>query len=59
MVASVGSDVVLLIPLAWLLGLTLGWGLNGVFIAWIAFAVGYWAVIHVRYRTGRWRTAEV
>lgn len=59
MVASVGSDVVLLIPLAWMLGLTLGWGLNGVFIAWIAFAVGYWAVIHVRYRTGRWRTAEV
>ena len=59
MVASVGSDIVALIPLAWLLGLALGWGLNGVFIAWIAFACGYWAVIHLRYRTGRWPTAEV
>lgn len=59
LVASVGADIVLLIPLAWLLGLALGWGLNGVFIAWIAFAAGYWAVIHVRYRTGRWATADV
>ena len=59
LLASVGSDIVLLIPLAWLFGLVLGWGLNGVFIAWIAFAAGYWALIYIRYRTGRWKTADV
>lgn len=57
MAASFLADFVLLIPLAWLLGLHLGWGLNGIFLAWLAFGLGYSALLYRQYRTGRWRTA--
>jgi len=59
MLASFTADFLLLIPLAWLLGLRLGLGLNGIFLAWIAFGIGYWAILHRRYRTGAWRSAAI
>ncbi|GIH23599.1 MATE family efflux transporter [Acrocarpospora phusangensis] len=39
MIASIAGDYLVLIPLAWLLGLTLGFGLTGIYVAWIAFTV--------------------
>ncbi|MEV7512161.1 MATE family efflux transporter [Streptomyces sp. NPDC091201] len=49
MVASVISDYVLLIPLGWFLGLGLGLGLPGLYLAWTAFAVLYAGLVHLRH----------
>ncbi|MBM9466577.1 hypothetical protein [Nakamurella leprariae] len=58
LVASVGSDAVLLTASGWL-GLALGWGMDGVFVAWIGFGIADGVIVGARRRTGRWRTAEV
>ncbi|MEG3627832.1 MATE family efflux transporter [Streptomyces poriticola] len=50
MTASVTADYTLLIPLGWLLGIHLGLGLPGLYLAWTAFAVLYALLIHLRYR---------
>jgi len=56
---STASSYLVMVPLAWLLAVVLGWGLTGVYAAGIAFfaarTVGAWW----RYRQGLWRTAEV
>ncbi|MFH0515609.1 MATE family efflux transporter [Streptomyces sp. M41] len=57
MTASVTADYTMLIPLGWLLGVHLGLGLPGLYLAWTAFAVLYAVLIHLRYRL-RFRTGE-
>ena len=58
LVASLAGDA-FLVPLAWLLGLTLGLGLRGLMLAWLAYGLVFVAVSWWRYRTGRWRTSTV
>ncbi|MBX9362999.1 MATE family efflux transporter [Streptomyces sp. WAC04114] len=50
MTASVTADYTTLIPLGWLLGVHLGLGLPGLYLAWSAFALLYALLIHLRYR---------
>ncbi|MEU6311518.1 MATE family efflux transporter [Streptomyces sp. NPDC047014] len=50
LVASVTSDYLLLIPLGWLLGVRLGMGLPGLYLAWTAFGLLYCALLLPRYR---------
>ncbi|MBG0857019.1 MATE family efflux transporter [Streptomyces spinoverrucosus] len=57
MTASVTSDYTLLIPLGWLLGVHLGLGLPGLYLAWTAFAALYALLLHLRYRR-RFRSAD-
>ena len=56
---STASSYVVMVPLAWLLAVEVGWGLPGVYIAGIAFFGARTAGAWWRYRQGTWRTAEV
>ena len=56
---STASSYLVMVPLAWLLAVPVGWGLPGVFIAGIAFFAARTAGTWWRYRQGIWRTAEV
>ena len=56
---STASSYLVMVPLAWLLGVQVGWGLPGVYIAGIAFFAARTAGAWWRYRQGIWRTAEV
>ena len=58
LVASLAGDA-FLVPLAWLLALTLGLGLRGLMLAWLAYGLVFVAVSWWRYRTGSWRTSTV
>ncbi|GAB3108514.1 MATE family efflux transporter [Streptomyces calidiresistens] len=50
MVASVTGDYLLLIPLGWFLGVHLGWGLPGIYTAWLGFSLLYGLLLHLRFR---------
>ncbi|MFI6284412.1 MATE family efflux transporter [Streptomyces sp. NPDC051018] len=50
MIASVTSDYLLLIPVAWILGVHTGLGLPGLYTAWTAFAALYAFLLHRRHR---------
>ncbi|QFG26238.1 MATE family efflux transporter [Actinomadura sp. WMMB 499] len=52
MIASVAADYTALIPLAWLLGVHLGHGLPGLYVAWSAFGAVYSALLYRRHRRG-------
>ncbi|MFE0153593.1 MATE family efflux transporter [Nonomuraea sp. NPDC059007] len=52
MLANVACDYLLLIPLSWLLGLTLGLGLPGIYLAWNAFAILLAVLVGLRARRG-------
>ncbi len=52
MLASVTGDYAALIPLAWLLGVYLGLGLPGLYLAWMAFGALYSLLLGRRYRRG-------
>lgn len=47
------------LPLGYLFGVILGWGLPGIYIANILDAAGRATVNYLRFRTGRWRSIEV
>ncbi|TDB88667.1 MATE family efflux transporter [Actinomadura sp. KC216] len=53
MVASVVGDYAALIPLAWLLGVHLGLGLPGLYLAWTAFGALYSLLLRRRHRQAR------
>ena len=59
MTASLVGDYAVLVPLAWLLGVHLGWGLSGIFVAWLGFGLVVLALVYRKYRTGAWRTSAV
>ncbi|GII89276.1 MATE family efflux transporter [Sphaerisporangium siamense] len=50
MIVSVACDYAVLIPLGWVLGVLFGLGLPGLYAAWIAFAVLFAALLHIRSR---------
>ena len=56
---STASSYVVMVPLSWLLAITFGWGLTGVYVAGIAFFAARTAGAWLRYRQGNWRTAEL
>jgi Na+-driven multidrug efflux pump len=47
------------LPLGYLFGVVLGWGLPGIYISNVLDAAGRATVNYLRYRTGRWRTIKV
>jgi putative MATE family efflux protein len=55
MVAATAGAYACELPLAWLLGPHLGWGLAGVYLAAVAYWVVRWALTAARYRAGAWR----
>ncbi len=56
MLASLLADL-FLVTLAWLLGIRFGLGLNGIFLAWLAWGLVFLARIWWRYHAGDWRTS--
>ena len=56
LVASVAGDA-FLVPLAWLLAISLGLGLRGLMLAWVAYGLVFVAVSWWRYHAGAWRTS--
>ena len=56
---STASSYLVMVPLAWLLAVELGWGLRGIYVAGIAFFAARTAGTWWRYRQGTWRKAEV
>ena len=56
---STASSYLVMVPLSWLLGDAVGWGLPGIYVAGIAFFAARTAGAWWRYRQGAWRTAEV
>lgn len=56
---STASSYLVMVPMAWLLVVQVGWGLPGVYVAGIAFFAARTAGAWWRYRQGTWRTAEV
>ncbi|WP_018657393.1 MATE family efflux transporter [Actinomadura flavalba] len=53
MIASIASDYLVLIPLAWLLGVHLGYGLHGLYLSWTAFALTYTALLALHHHRSR------
>ncbi|MFE0151033.1 hypothetical protein ACFWY5_28055 [Nonomuraea sp. NPDC059007] len=56
MIANVAGDYLVLIPLSWILGLTFGLGLQGIYLAWVAFTAVL--AILLRMRTRRMVASE-
>ena len=56
---STVSSYLVMVPLSWLLAVTFGWGLTGVYGAGIAFFGARTAGAWWRYRQGAWRTTEI
>ena len=56
---STASSYLVMAPLSWLLAISFGWGLTGVYVAGIAFFAARTAGAWLRYRQGNWRTAEI
>ncbi|GAA4208702.1 hypothetical protein GCM10022252_74220 [Streptosporangium oxazolinicum] len=48
MIANVAGDYLVLIPLSWLLGLTFGFGLPGIYAAWTAFTIMLALLLRIR-----------
>jgi Na+-driven multidrug efflux pump len=47
------------LPIAWLFGITLGFGLGGVYFGWVADTLVVAGLNWARYRTGRWQQRKV
>lgn len=56
MIGNVAGDYLVLVPLAWFLAVPGGWGLPGIYVAWVAFtvvlAIFLGARVRVRLRVG-------
>lgn len=48
-----------LVPLAWLLGITLGFGLPGIWAAAVVYVIGLSSVMIWKFRTGDWQSIEL
>jgi Na+-driven multidrug efflux pump len=47
------------LPVAWLFGITLGFGLGGVYLGWVVDTVVLAGLNWARYRTGGWKKRRV
>ncbi len=47
------------LPLAWLFGITLGFGLAGIYLGWVIDSIVTASLNWLRYRTGRWQQRRV
>ena len=47
------------LPVAWLCGITLGFGLPGVYLGWVLDATALGLVTWLRYRTGSWKDRKL
>jgi MATE family multidrug resistance protein len=50
MIASIVGDYVMLVPLSWLLGITAGLGLPGIYGAWMGFGIVFSALLYLPHR---------
>jgi multidrug resistance protein, MATE family len=59
MIATGLAMWVVRLPVAWLLGITLGLGLAGVYLGWVLDSVVLGALVWRRYRTGGWKARRL
>ena len=48
-----------LVPLAWLLGIKAGVGLNGMWVGAVTYAIAAAVVMTVKFRSGNWKSIEL
>jgi multidrug resistance protein, MATE family len=48
-----------LVPLAWLLGIKSGFGLNGMWAAAVSYAIGASIVMTLKFRSGNWKSIQL
>ena len=49
----------LLVPGAWLFGITLGYGLTGIWAGAVAYALGLAGIMCWKFRSGDWKTIKL
>ncbi len=59
MVTTAAAMWLVRLPVAWLLGITLGLGLTGVYAGWVADTVALSIMNWVRYRAGAWQRRRI
>jgi MATE family multidrug resistance protein len=59
MLVAVGFAWFVFMPLVWLLGLRLGYGVEGTWVGATAYIIGLGIVLFLRVRAGRWTTCSV
>jgi Na+-driven multidrug efflux pump len=50
---------VIRLPVAWFFGITLGYGLAGVYLGWVCDSIALGLFTWLRYRTGSWKERRV
>ena len=48
-----------LVPLAWLFGIGLGWGLNGIWVAGVVYMVALSSIMSWKFWKGEWKQIEI
>lgn len=59
MVVEVLTHWVIFLPLAYVLGVTLGWGLEGAWLALPVYIISYSLLIYRKYRTNSWLSTRI
>lgn len=59
MLATLATAWMIRVPLAWILGIGLGWGLAGVWLAALLDWVVRSVILIVRFRKGKWKTIQI
>jgi len=59
MITTAVAMWVVRLPVAWLFGITLGFGLGGVYLGWVGDSVVLAVLTWLRYRTGSWKERNV
>ena len=59
MVAELLLHFLCLVPLAWVLGITLGFGLPGIWGSAVVYVIGLSSVMAWKFRSGDWKTLSL